>query len=479
MAKLQKVERLRHELLSRGYSYAYVNRLVAELNDHHSSILESTPDEQLENPSNVFKRTEEQLGVHSALVDSFDHYPELKPWPQRHPLWMFVVLPGVALCLLTALTISSGEVIARGEWTESNSLNQFVLRNHWAATLLVFTLVASFFTWIAIKSRVPLYFLIAALSLIALNGTFVTDIGSCRQNESAISYSRFGFDFWRMVLPISICVFGVFIARKQQIPVVESFGAGNKMVGDPSSLIKTRMWISRFGPTTLLMTLVLIFFFFSATQTAKRVKRHSADKFVPGMLSETRRATDTVAMFKLDSVLADLNVNQEEKVAIRGAIKDWEQFKTTQSKLHLPNPPTMAEFNIFESQILRPELLKTQQFLFGRLTQAQRTRLEEIRYQYIENDIYFFPAIQSELNISSKQLKSIKDFLIERIRRDSPLYRANYYGDKTAPGKLIESRQLHDSCIANVLTPAQQQRLCQLRGNPVDLTVPKDLPSGQ
>lgn len=414
MADCNRIDELRNILLSRGYTRKYVDRLVGELKEHRSSILANGREDE-ETAAN--RGLDERLGLNSEFLSFLEYYPELKPWSRRHPIISFVLIPGIALCLLSIGSVLSGELIR--QLGDREQLNLGIQLSFWHAP--VFSLLFSFVTaWLvakAVKLRIHWFYPLMTMSVIAAGSMFVTEIGFCRKSGNAVSYSHFGFDVWKAVGPFVICLVGLSIASARNWKVARMPSSWSSIESNRS--FGTRMLGQVFSSVVLGAGFVALFLF-SSNFAYQNSKPHAVDKLIAKRLSHLSRARDSIELFTTSAVQKSLAFNPECRKTIREKVADLDSFiRLQQSQYSLKQHESYSEYYVFERKTLAPEICRTEAALLKLLTADQRKRFGLLQNAKLDSYLVFEPKVRRKAGITSRQNRELKNLLREKIRKDS------------------------------------------------------------
>jgi len=227
---------LRTELVRRKLPPLYVERMVLELSDHLSNLLEDRMSTDAKDLHGVFQR----LGSPGQVAASAAQEYRKARFSQRHPVLMFVVLPVLSLpvlwfasltcivLLMGVLGIESGKVDTGGMvWRFANACLPYTVL---ALLVLPAAASAAFFARLASRAQVNWKWLAAASLMIAvLGGLAAIDIMLPTMHERG--RLMFGFSLSKhpsasqllqFLLPLAICGWAIWRQLRNGRPMVHA-----------------------------------------------------------------------------------------------------------------------------------------------------------------------------------------------------------------------------------------------------------------
>ncbi|MGI9519217.1 MAG: hypothetical protein ACR2NP_19350, partial [Pirellulaceae bacterium] len=188
-----QINELRKTLTAQGYSRTYINRLCGELHDHLCCVVE-----QHDPPSDLSQ--ERQLGSSQEIARVVAATPELGRLAWRFPLSIFILLPGLFLCLWSWLSILFAYQVRTHEnrfaGFESTTIDIFHPGTMWLPAIVVAAIAV-----IAIRSRVHWLMPLMSAALLSLNGFFQIHLASCVGDDSVFFSTIWGFHTGRFLAP--------------------------------------------------------------------------------------------------------------------------------------------------------------------------------------------------------------------------------------------------------------------------------------
>ena len=407
------LDELARELRAQGYPRSYIARLRDELRDHLESAIEEghTPE-----------TATEELGDGATLAATVDQFPALKSWPQRSPLTVFVVMPGLLISAFTVTCVFAAARLAQGELFPSEAWNHFAIQHFELGSILITAILAGGLATAAIRARTHWSYLAAAMLLLAASGLFVIDIASCGQSGSSIAYSRFGLDSIRLVLPLGILAATCWY-----------------LVGRRPSL-SVQTW-ARMG---LGMAAGLAVFAFASQAAVEQARRHPAQNLVDGLNGPARQAYLVMEILVQDSALDELGVSLPARARVNQFVNEWYAFSQTTIDTWQAAEPRTQGFAQLERDQLQPRLLETKAAIDQLLSSRQRNRLQQLVYRQLGWEAPFLFEVSHELGLSAKQQRVLKDLLLDQVRR----------------------RPTQPPSLEAILTQRQLRRLAELQGRP-------------
>ena len=449
------VEQLRRELAAEGYSQGYVQQLCGELEDHYLTLAEElSASDQEEASAHIAQTAEQRLGDLQAVRAAVRANRDLLPIPTRHPVAMFVALPGL-LAIVSVVLLVLGARWVTGQASFPGRV--WLIENFELITGGGLALMAGMFTWVGLQYRVGLGLVCLSALLLAGVGMQDIDVAACAASQGGFFESNWGFSSWRALGPwfgLLVVLVAVWGGRRRSVTSHSNASARLPVVGTAACLIVLGG-----------VFCVAVYQVQAATQV------HPVDTLLvrlntPGHLRaielsllERGRSTNRYALdAQQDSVLRDL-------------LADYKEVTNRIAREARKGKP---KYYLVDQALFTKPIQETHQAVQEVLGAEQRTQLRTEAYRQLGWDIVFREEVRVRLQIGNRQNRHLKDCKLEHLgRRQNLLSEWHRVADSDkaeSVARLEREGERYRAEMRSLMNERQLEHLAHLRGDPAGRT---------
>ncbi len=461
----RRLNELRRQLLVDGYSPAYVSRLCDELCDHYESMVEHQECVGGGDVSDTSSsECENAVGSVNEIRDAVIERPELQPWIDRFSIVIFVLVPGMLVCLSAWWLIWLGHWVVTSE-TEFAGRDQLI---RWLPRGNTFVVIAMsiVFSVLAFRTHRRWFFLLTACAIISMLGMQNIDLVACEQSNSIYYRSWWGISWLNFSVPWLIA--GLTLAIGHAVTIK---GSNRKTAKVKKYLNFSQLFACvRPGRFVFCSLVVVIAFVVLVTNAQQTNQIHAVDRMVATYDQPVKIQSVQLQLVSDQRIRRALGIDESKDETIDTILTRYEtESREIATAWRAADPARKYRFMGLEH--FAEPIADALSQVVGLLSDQQRWELVQLAYQRLGTKILFMSHIQERIQISEFQLTKLKDAKeqVDVCWREI-ISRAKKLSLEQLESELSKAKANYECRLISILSDKQIDKLSQLMGHDIRST---------